>query len=318
MVMVAVPTNFAEAIGAFDASVVEGVLAQVAAECPNAVTVIRSTMQPGVTSALAAAKRLSRVLDCPEFLREGRSLDDCLHPDRLVIGADDPSIAEEYRTTVEDVYASNGVPMPPVVLCSTQEAEAAKLAANTYLALRVAFFNELDSFACHRGLDAGKVIQAVCLDTRVGGHYNNPSFGYGGYCLPKDTKAFLGSFGEDAPSELIEAVVNANASRKRDITEAVLALGVERIGIYRLVAKANSDSLRSSAMTDIVVELVRHGADVTLYEPIVETDSYLGAKVVGSVEELFGQCDIVLANRVTPEIAPYRAKVFSRDLYGRD
>jgi UDPglucose 6-dehydrogenase len=157
MVMVAVPTNFSEAIGAFDASVVEGVLAQVAAECPNAVTVIRSTMQPGVTSAFAAAKRLSRVLYCPEFLREGRSLDDCHHPDRLVIGADDPSIAEEYRTTVEDVYASNGVPMPPVVLCSTQEAEAAKLAANTYLALRVAFFNELDSFACHRGLDAGKV-----------------------------------------------------------------------------------------------------------------------------------------------------------------
>lgn len=318
VVMVAVPTDFSEELGTFDTRIVETVFAQIAQECPDAIVILRSTVQPGETNRLARKYGIGRILYCPEFLREGRSLDDCLHPDRIVIGCDAGMLADEYCTMLENVYRANGVPVPPVIRCTVEEAEAAKLFSNTYLAMRVAFFNQLDSFALHRALDASRIIQAVCADRRIGAHYNNPSFGYGGYCLPKDTKALLASFGDGVPSDLIRAIVATNDARKRDLAEAVLAREPKSVGIYRLAAKTGSDNMRSSAMADVVEELVSRGADVMIYEPLLEGESFQGAHVVNSVEELCASSDVVLANRMNDELAPYSAKVFTRDIFGRD
>ena len=318
VVMIAVPTNYSEALGAFDTGCVEAVFAQIAEECPDATVILRSTVQPGETNRLAQKYGIDRILYCPEFLREGRSLDDCLHPSRIVVGCDDDALAGKHCAMLEEVYAANDAPTPPIVRCSIEEAEAAKLFSNTYLALRVAFFNQLDSFALHRELDAGRIMQAVCADSRIGAHYNNPSFGYGGYCLPKDTKALLASFGNDVPNDLIEAIVSANDARKRDVVETVLAREPKRIGIYRLAAKTGSDNMRSSAAADIVNRLVARGADVVIYEPLIADEVFRGARVTRSLEELFDTCDIVLANRMDDELLPYRGKVFTRDLFRRD
>lgn len=318
MVFVAVPTNYSEELGRFDTSIVDGVLAQVASECPDALVVLRSTMQPGNTEELACAHGLKHVLYSPEFLREGRSFDDCLHPNRVVLGCNDETLAASYQETLSSAYQANGVPVPPIVNCSLAEAEAAKLFANAYLATRVAFFNELDSYAMSHGLDASSIVRAVCLDERIGGHYNNPSFGYGGYCLPKDTKALRESIGDDAPNALLSAVIEANAQRKDYLAETVLALNPKRIGFYRLVAKHGSDNLRSSATLDLMNNLVDRGAEVMVYEPLVNPDALRGVQRVASLEELANSCDIILANRLSEELLPYQDKVFTRDLYNCD
>ena len=318
MVIVAVPTNYSDELGGFDTRIVESLFLQIASECPDAVVVLRSTVQPGTTEVLAHACGITRAIYNPEFLREGCSFEDCLRPSRVVVGAGSADLANTYSSWLEGVYRANGVEVPPILSCSVEEAESIKLFANAYLATRVAFFNQLDSFALHRGLDASKIIQAVCLDRRIGDHYNNPSFGYGGYCLPKDTKALLGSFGDDVPNCLIKAVVEENAERKADLVDAVLARGWKHVGIYRLVAKAGSDNLRSSAMVDVACELLRRGADVSIYEPLISEDEFMGARIVSSMDKLFDQCDILLANRMTAELEPYKDKVFTRDLYSRD
>ena len=318
MVFVAVPTNYNEEAQRFDTRIVESVFAQAATECPNALVVLRSTVQPGTTGALAKAYGLAHVLYCPEFLREGRSLEDCLRPNRIVVGADEPELSDRYCAMLKNIYEANGELIPSILLCSIAEAEAAKLFANAYLATRVAFFNELDSFALHRGLDAAKVIQAVCLDERIGAHYNNPSFGYGGYCLPKDTKALLHSFGDDVPNDLISATVKANEARKNDLVDYAVSLAPKRVGVYRLVAKHGSDNLRSSALRDVVATLVQRGQDVLVYEPLLDEPTFCGAAVANSLDELLESCDLVLANRMADELSGYSGTLLTRDLYHRD
>lgn len=318
MVFVAVPTNYDEKTKRFDMRIADDVFAQIAHECPDAYVVMRSTVQPGSTEELARAHGIEHVLYCPEFLREGQSLADCLRPSRIVVGANEQALSDRYCALVKRIYEANNELVPPILLCSIAEAESAKLFANAYLATRVAFFNELDSFALQRGLNASKIIRAVCLDERIGTHYNNPSFGYGGYCLPKDTKALLHVFDEDAPQDLISATVAANETRKKYLVEQVLSLNPKRVGVYRLVAKYGSDNLRNSALRDIVSMLTNRGQDTIVYEPFLEQEEFGGAPVTHSLEQLFDECDLVIANRTSPELDNYRGTLFTRDLYHRD
>ena len=318
MVFVAVPTNYDEKTKRFDMRIADDVFAQIARECPDAYVVMRSTVQPGTTEELAQAHGIAHVLYCPEFLREGQSLADCLRPSRIVVGADEQELSDIYCALVKRIYEANGELIPPILLCSLAEAESAKLFANAYLATRVAFFNELDSFALQKGLDASKIIRAVCLDERIGMHYNNPSFGYGGYCLPKDTKALLHVFDEDAPQDLISATVAANETRKKFLVERVLSSNPKRVGVYRLVAKYGSDNLRNSALRDIVKMLVDRNQEVLVYEPFLEQEEFGGAPVTHDLTQLLNECDLVIANRTSPELNGYRGTLFTRDLYHRD
>lgn len=318
MVFLAVPTNYDEKTQRFDMRIADGVFAQISRECPDAYVVMRSTVQPGTTEELAAAHGIKHVLYCPEFLREGQSLVDCLRPSRIVVGTNEQTLSDTYCALVKRIYEANDELVPPILLCSIAEAESAKLFANAYLATRVAFFNELDSFALQRGLDASRIIRAVCLDERIGMHYNNPSFGYGGYCLPKDTKALLHVFDEDAPQDLISATVAANETRKKYLVERVLSMKPRRVGVYRLVAKYGSDNLRNSALRDIVKMLSDRGQDVVVYEPFLEQGEFGGAPVTHDLEQLFDECDLVIANRTSPELDNYHGTLFTRDLYHRD
>ena len=318
MVFIGVPTNYDDEAGEFDIRIADDVFAQVATECPTAMVVMRSTLQPGATEDLAARHGIEHILYCPEFLREGRSLEDCLRPNRVVVGANDPQLANRYTALLKAVYEANDALVPPIVSCSIQEAETAKLFANAYLATRVAFFNELDSFALHRGLDAAKIIQAVCLDERIGMHYNNPSFGYGGYCLPKDTKALLNSFGKDVPHNLIAAIVASNDSRRDCLADRIASLQPRCVGVYRLVAKYGSDNLRSSALSTFVPALVERGLTVVVYEPLVDEEIFAGAPVCRDLQSFFDSCDVIVTNRMSDELANYRGTLFTRDLYNRD
>lgn len=317
MVFIATPTDYDEALQRFDVSTIEDVMRRVACDCPSATVIVRSTMQPGATDALAAQFRTERMLYCPEFLREGTSFHDCLHPSRLVVGSNDKDAFEWYGALLKETYRANGQPVPSIVECSVKEAEAAKLFSNTYLAMRVAFFNELDSYALGEDLDTRRIIQAVSADTRIGDQYNNPSFGYGGYCLPKDSKALLCSM-RDAPHDLIEGVIRSNASRKQFLVDEVLKLTPTCVGIHRLTAKYESDNLRSSAVADIVEALVERDADVLVYEPMLNSRSYHGARVTDSLSNLLKSCDVILANRYSDDLEGFDGAVFTRDLFTRD
>ena len=317
MVFIATPTNYDEGLHRFDIHSIRNILDAVVRECPEAIVVIRSTMQPGTTDALATEYNIERMLYCPEFLREGSSFNDCLHPSRLVIGANDKELADRYRALLESAYTSLNAIVPQIINCTTKEAEAAKLFANTYLATRVAFFNELDSFALAEGLDAGHIISAISSDDRIGDFYNNPSFGYGGYCLPKDSKALLSSM-KASPHSLIAGTIASNDNRKRFLANTVMELSPTRVGIHRLVAKHGSDNLRSSAMAGVVDELVERGASVLVYEPMLHSRSYHGASVTDDLTELLESCDIILANRRSSELDGYAGTVFTRDLFTRD
>ena len=317
-VFIAAPTNYNEELQKFDTSILLDVLGSIAQECPEALVVIRSTVHPGFTDMVEQRFGLKNILFTPEFLREGKSMEDCLKPSRVVIGCNDAALSKRYRTLLEDVYAAQGVAVPPIVECSAKEAEAAKLFANTYLAARVAFFNELDSYALHEGLDAARIIKAISLDPRIGDYYNNPSFGFGGYCLPKDSQALLWSFGDEIPHDLVAGTVAANAARQRFIAEQILARNPTRVGVHRLTAKHGSDNLRSSALAGVVDELVAQGTSVLVYEPMLHSRSYHGAHVTDNLGELLKSCDIIIANRRSDDLASYEGVVFTRDLYTRD
>ena len=318
IVLVAVPTDFDEANGRFDACFVESAFAQIACECSDALVVLRSTVQPKTTATLARTYGLKHVVYCPEFLREGRSLDDCLHPSRVVVGSDDGAVSNRARNLLEDVYSANEVPIPPILLCSTEEAEASKLFSNAYLANRIAFFNELDSFAMHNNLDTAKIIQAVGFDPRIGTHYNNPSFGFGGYCLPKDSKALLSSFGDDVPHDLIAAVVASNESRMSYLVRQVASLKPNRVGVYRLLAKHGSDNLRNSALSSMVPLLVAQGLDVVVYEPLLDEEVFVDAPVTHDLATFFDTCDVLIANRLTDELQSYQGTLVTRDVFHCD
>ena len=291
--------------------------------------VIKSTVPIGYTQAAQARFGTENLLFSPEFLREGRALYDNLHPQRIVVGADldNARMTAAARTFAGLLCAASAEPDVPVLLMQPMEAEAVKLFANTFLAMRVAFFNELDTFSELKGLSAGRIIEGVCLDPRIGNYYNNPSFGYGGYCLPKDTRQMLANY-TGVPQDLIRAIVDSNNTRKAFVAGQVLQLAAQRhgaapgplvIGVYRLAMKANSDNFRQSSVQDVMLQLQRSGAEVRIYEPTLPDGSdYRGLRVTNDLPQFLAACDAILANRCSETLAPVRGKVYTRDLFFRD
>lgn len=315
-VIVATPTNYDDEKDFFDTSYVEAVLQLVRKVAPEVVIVIKSTIPVGYTAAMREKYGTDRILFSPEFLRESRALYDNLHPSRIIVGA-----AESCRTEAERFAAllkeGSLEPEVPVLICSSTEAEAVKLFANTYLALRVSFFNELDTYAQSKGLDTAAIINGVCLDPRIGGQYNNPSFGYGGYCLPKDTKQLLANY-RDIPQNLMEAVVRSNSTRKDFIAGEILKRAPRTVGVYRLTMKSNSDNFRSSAILDVMERLRGKGVEIVVYEPTLTADSYCGYPRIAELTAFKRRCDVILANRVAAELADVTDKVYTRDIFHRD
>lgn len=313
---VATPTNYDEETHAFDTSSVEAAYAAIRAVNPTCTVVIKSTVPIGYTKELVERTNDEAILFSPEFLREGRALYDCLHPSRVIVGyvGEDPTRAQRAAALLAASALDQDV---PTEVCHSTEAEAVKLFANTYLALRVSFFNELDTFAHMHGLDAQQIIAGVCLDPRIGDFYNNPSFGYGGYCLPKDTKQLLANY-EDVPQNLMQAIVDSNQTRIAYIAETILKDRPQTVGIYRLTMKSGSDNFRQSSIQGVIRELRRRGASVLVYEPMLESDTFEGLEVEKDFDNFAARCDAIAANRMTQELLPAAAKVFTRDLFERD
>ena len=312
-IIISTPTNYDDEKNYFDTSSVEDIIQKVISMKFNTTMVVKSTIPVGFIKSMKEKYNIDNIMFSPEFLREGRALYDNLYPSRIIVGEKSERV-KEFAELLKNASLRQDV---PVKFMESTEAEAVKLFANTYLALRVAYFNELDTYAEIKGLNTKDIIEGVCLDPRIGTHYNNPSFGYGGYCLPKDTKQLLANY-DNVPQNLIRAIVRSNRTRKKHITEMIMRRNPEIVGIYRLTMKSGSDNFRASAIQEIIERLKLEGVDVIIYEPTLKLDEFNNCKVINDFNKFSEVSDIILANRFEDILSNVKEKVYTRDLYFRD